>query len=323
MDYDAILHIGAGKTGSSAIQTFLRNNRRSLEQYGFAVPSADFRFIPQVTGHHVFTLQKYFDAEGVGLFHRLNIMMQARDNRTVILSAENMSNGNNHQYFTRFCQEYRTKVIFYIRRQDEYLASAWQQWFSKVHTDIADWVESALKTTAHWERIIDNWRGIIGAGNLEPRVFERQYFHNADVVHDFASALGLPAEAHQTLTFTSEEINASFSNIITSLVSGRKDIFENAHDEKFYRFIIGLTGDRYLGSGNISLLSRASRERIIAHYDEENERLRAKYFPQQQGLFAPLDHAKYRYADEIDLQAEQSAFMLDVITAAFRAHQQG
>jgi hypothetical protein len=320
--FDAILHIGAGKTGSSAIQTFLRENARALNQYGFAVPANDFRFLPQIAGHQVFGFQKFFDAGGVGLFHRLNFMMQAREGRTVILSAENISNGDNYRYFKKFCQEFRTKVIFYIRRQDDYFASAWQQWFGKVHTDIDAWLDGAMKHSAHWGDIIDHWAGMVGGGALLPLVFERQYFHAGDVVQDFAAALGLDDHARQNLKFSQKEINPSFNHVITSLVAGRGDVFENAHDDKFYKFIIDLTGNRYIGGGDISLISRAGRERIIAHYQEENERVRAEYFPDRAALFAPLDHGKYRYADEVDLRGEQLQLLLDVVISAFNAQKE-
>jgi hypothetical protein len=317
--FDAILHIGAGKTGSSAIQAFLRDNVPALNLLGFAIPGSDFRFVPQISGHQVFGFQKFFDAEGVGLFHRLNFMMQAREGRTVVLSAENISNGENYRYFRKFCQEFRTKVIFYIRRQDDYLASAWQQWFGKVHADIDAWLDGAMRHSAHWGDTIDRWSEIIGAGEVVPRVFERQYFQAGDVVRDFALALGLDATELGELTFTEREINSSFSHVITSLVAGRRDVFENAHDDKFYKFVTGLTGRRYIGGGDISLISRAGRERIVEHYRAENERVRARYFPERAALFAPLDHGKYRYAEEIDLRDEQLKLALDVLVAAFNA----
>ncbi len=319
--FDAILHIGAGKTGSSAIQAFLRENAPALKQYGFAIPSQEFRFVPQISGHQVFGFQKFFDAEGVGLFHRLNFMMQAREGRTVILSAENISNGENYRYFRKFCQEFRTKVIFYIRRQDDYLASAWQQWFGKVHTDIDAWLDDAMRRTGHWGQTLDRWAEIAGAGELVPRVFERQYFEGGDVVRDFAGLLGLRADESRNLTFSARDINSSFNHVITSLVAGRRDVFENGHDDRFYKFVTGLTGRRYIGGGDLSLISRAGRERIVEHYREENERVRAEYFPDRVWLFAPLDHAAYRYADEIDLRGEQLKLLLDVVISAFKEQQ--
>jgi hypothetical protein len=317
--YDAILHIGAGKTGSSAIQAFLRTNAPVLSQYGFAIPSQEFRFVPQISGHQVFGFQKFFDADGVGLFHRLNFMMQAREGRTVILSAENISNGENYRYFRKFCQEFRTKVIFYIRRQDDYLASAWQQWFGKVHADLDAWLDGAMRNSAHWGQVIDCWSGMIGAGDVVPRVFERKYFEAGDVVQDFAIALGLSEAERTNLILTAREINPSYSHVITSLVAGRRDLFETAHDNRFYKFIAELTAGRYTGGGDLSLISRAGRARIVAHYEQENERVRATYFPERATLFAPLDHETYRYADEVDLRGEQVKFLLDVVISAFNA----
>jgi len=59
MNYDIVLHIGANKTGSSAIQRFAQKNRASLLNRGFAIPDRTLGWSDKVTGEHVFTLQSW------------------------------------------------------------------------------------------------------------------------------------------------------------------------------------------------------------------------------------------------------------------------
>lgn len=312
-DIDLILHIGAGKTGSSAIQTFLRQNHRALAEFGFAVPDVELKFTRRIGGHHVFALQQFFNAKGKELYHRLNHMMASRPQPMVILSAENLSNPGNFKYFKRICAEYRTAVIFYIRRQDEYFASAWQQWYSKIRGDLDGWLADAMKTSGHWHEIICAWESV--ADRVIPRVFERRRLPDGDVVRDFVAALGLPDD--EQFVYPGRDVNPSYSNVITSIFAGRRDLFENIHDNRLYDYIHSLTGDKYVGSGDLSLLTRQQREFIVEQFQAENEQVRSRYFPDLESLFSPLDHAKYTYANETDISAEQIRLLTDIVSAGF------
>jgi hypothetical protein len=317
-DYDAILHIGAGKTGSSAIQTFIRENHIWLRRQGVAVPNAHFRFAENIGGHHVFACQEFFNAGGVGFYHRLNHMMAQRPSRTVLLSAENISNGGNETFFKRFCSEYKTKVIFYIRRQDEFLASAWQQWNAKTRSDIDGWLKEATTNLAHWDKTIAAWEGVVGQGNVVPRVFERKRLPEGNVVLDFLHALDIGWNGDKSgLNFEGGEVNQSYDNVITSIFAGRRDLFENAHDDKFYQFIVESSGGKFRGTGNLSLISREWREKIISHYEPGNTAIKERFFPDEASLFMPLDHAKYRYAEDIDLAQAQRKALIDIVSSLY------
>ena len=94
--------------------------------------------------------------------------------RAVLISAENLSNGANFQFFNKILPSMDCKVILYIRRQDELLTSSWQQWHSKVETDINAWLILALQQYGHWLRCIDM------AGNRlpEPEMSQYGYIRN-------------------------------------------------------------------------------------------------------------------------------------------------
>ena len=320
-DHRVILHIGAGKSGSSAIQSFLRENVGALKDRGIVVPAQDLTLRPRISGHSVFALQKFFEKRGEGLFKQLDGLMGKIGDARLLISAENMSNAQNQRFFAEFCERYPTKVVFYIRRQDDFLASAWQQWHSKVRSDLDGWLDDALESYGHWLRTIRRWERIVGVGNVVPRIFERQSLPGGDVIRDFIDVLALDPTG---LIIPTGDVNPSYSNLLTAAVAGRRDLFEGPHDDAFYRFVASLSpnGSSHgsgSGDGSFSLLSRAQRERIMTHYAEENETIRRRFFRKQNTLFTPIDHARYRYIDEHDPRDAQIAMLLDIVSQAFKS----
>lgn len=312
-----ILHIGANKTGSSAVQSFLRLNFKTLRSLGYRVPDRELGLTDKITGEHVFATQGFINrAEPTGLAGKLASLMQAPES-TVIVSAENLSNGQNFQYFNPALQGLNCKVILYIRRQDELLTSSWQQWNSKREVDFNAWLILALQRLGHWKRCIDGWESVVGAGNVMLRLFQRSDLVNADVVDDFISLLGLPDPIPDFLKPDSL-VNPSYSDVITPLVSGSKFLFDSEHDGKFYDMVGELTGDAYVAQQKISLLSRAQREKIIEYYRPQNEAICRKYFPGRPRLFEAVDHSKYEYLTADELTKRQLEFLASLIYGLYK-----
>src|SRR6516225_8307473 len=98
MTKSLVLHIGANKTGSSAIQTFLRLNSDVLPRFEIKVAASDMSLEGAVSGDQVFFIQSLLDNIKTGrntLDKRLKQLMGRIPNgSTLLLSAENLANPN-------------------------------------------------------------------------------------------------------------------------------------------------------------------------------------------------------------------------------------
>ena len=308
------LHIGAAKTGSSAIQSFIRRNRYFFAEKGFEIPDRMMQLGTKVTGEHVIALQEMLSDPDPS---RLRAAFEAlRDQpeagKAILISAENLSNPGHHKQIADVLDGFDASVILYIRRQDDLLTSAWQQWHSKTENDFQGWLIRGLRQYGHWDRIIDNWEGVVGKGRVTVRLFERNEMIEGDLRRDFLQCLGLDAKTTEA-EFEPELSNPSYSDVITSLVAGNTDIFKNAHDNAFYHMIGKMTGDYYVESQKVSLLNKAQRDSIVLYYREINKRVCENYFPGRAQLFSPVDHSRYQYLDAAEMLERQMKFLAHLV----------
>jgi hypothetical protein len=314
-----LFHIGAAKTGSSAIQTFLRRNAPALAESGFIVPDRFLGLGGNITGEHVWAIQERINArDKEGLAARLAEAAElAGDGKTLLMSAENLSNLGNHRYLIEAMRGRDARVIVYIRRQDELLTSAWQQWHSKIESDFTAWLLKGVRSYGLWDRLIADWEDVVGARNVDVRIFEREAMVDNDLLKDYVTAIGL-AERKSAFEYDFGVVNPSFSDIITPLVAGNKRVFEDSNDNRFFNFVAKIDPEMFAKGKKVSLISRATRESICAYYQEINNTICKKYFPDRNNLFSPVDHNKYNYLEGDTLTHAQMRFLLEF---TYRSHQ--
>jgi len=286
-----VLHIGANKTGSTAIQEFLRLNVASLPSFGFNVAPSDLTPDGPVTGHHVWLMEELrpdIAAGRVLIVDRIErLFQQSNKPENLILSAENLANHNGgEQLFAEVAQRYDIRVILYIRRQDELELSSWQQWDSKVSADFWAWLIRGVGLRGDWARVLRAWEKIVPRENITVRLYERARMLDGDVIADFANVLGLSERLLQ-LQRPSGNVNPSYSEALLDLVKGNSRLFRSKHDSDFYNIVEQLTGRAYHRRQRESLITHQQRIAILERYRVSNEWVRANYFPKvRDSLFA-------------------------------------
>lgn len=206
----------------------------------------------------------------------------------------------------------------YLRRQDEFLLSAWQQWHSKIETDFWAWLVSRVGTLGNWSAYLERWENVLPRDKINVRVYERPKLKGKEVIADFYSMLGVSKPLSE-LNYPENTVNPSFSDAIMDLVKGNELIFEGIHDNAFYHFVAEMTGDKYKKSSRQSPITFPQRQAILERYEEQNNWIRESYFPEASGpLFAPPKESDYGYAPPDSLGQEQLEFLTAMLYRMYK-----
>jgi hypothetical protein len=282
-----VLHIGANKTGSSAIQEFLGLNCEALARRGVMVAPSDLMRGGTVTGQHVpFIEHLRFDmAFGRKIVaERIALLMRDLPERgTLVVSAENLSNLNGtHELFADTIPKHNVQVILYIRRQDELLLSSWQQWGSKTTGDFWAWAVGAAGQRGNWRLTLEPWEAMAAREHIVVRIYDRAKMFKQNVVADFLQTIGRGSEL-QEFQMPAVPANRSYSDAVVDFVKGNPLLFRDMHDNAVYGIIETLTGDRFVRNPRESVITHEERMALLQKYAAANAWVQNRYFANSNG----------------------------------------
>lgn len=124
------LHIGQPKTATTSIQNFLAVNREQLIKKGWLYPNA----ARQYAAHHL--LGNFFRAQPIhwigsadpsAVMQELMHEIEETGCDNIIMSTESLYFAENHARFRDYFKAFDVSVVVFLRRQDEWLESAYQE----------------------------------------------------------------------------------------------------------------------------------------------------------------------------------------------------
>jgi hypothetical protein len=181
-------------------QDFLEANLDSLRSKGFLVANNDFAFpeTGKAAANPVGALEQLHDQGEAGaqriqarlreLHARLTTKGSGFDK--AVISAENLCNPGFSTAFAPALDLFDVHLIYYVRRQDEWLISAWKQWGIKAGKSLDEFCLEGTKTRyPAFTVALQRWEPFATQVRLKP--LHKSALHQGGVTQDFAHAIGL------------------------------------------------------------------------------------------------------------------------------------
>lgn len=287
-----IIHIGTPKTGTSTIQQFLSENQSQLNEAGFSYPiiqKGKFKYINGAILDN-YIINGYVDKENAGWKAFWKDVKGLLQNRYVIISWENISLSYNlNDFFSAVKNEYENIcVIVYLRRQDRYLESLWNQavkFGACNKMSFYPWV--SMRSLAYKEKIDTIAQGI-GKENMLVRVYEKEQFQGErqNLLSDFLYALHIEIDWNKCVFPQLSNNSALFGNFveikrrINQYLKPGTELAWDIDGVFMYYFTQSSAGVKHADG----MFSPKEREDFMKQYEEENAAIAREYLGRKDGV---------------------------------------
>mgnify|MGYP003126452722 CR=1 FL=1 len=292
-----LLHIGRHKTGTTAIQHFLWDNRSALRATGWLVPEAG----RVNAGHHGFSqalspgeIAPDQDLTKIKALVQLQRELADVDEQTrVVISSEAFQNCRPKDIGHAF-GAYEARVIVYLRNQLDYLPSAYAQ---RVHATeyqgtLEDYYHEMFRHGLDYCAFLHDWQGVFPDG------FTVRRYNPASVLDDFCSH-GLGVDLTQ-FTVREGDSNPSLNSLVTEFKRQLNALPEEQRlDPAAIYFLLPLLNQRFPAPR--VQVPRLIADDIIGCCRKPEARVARRYFDDE-ALF------EYRYSgpDEVPVLDENT-----------------
>lgn len=292
---DVVLHLGTGKTGTTTIQHLMQQSRAALADQGVLYPRS-----PGPVRHARLGLSLRSDDELAQMptWHQMRAQSPDRFRRrftrrlreeiaeaapsTVLFSDEALYGLMPHSVtlLRAFTDSLggRTRLVVYLRRQDEHLGSDYQQ---RVKTGevrrMAQWTgEHDRSATYAYARRLARWEEAMAPTTLVVRRFERSAFKDGSLEADFLHAAGLSGIEPTPIPRRNESLDAETVEFLRIL---------NLYLVEHGGATAGLIDHRGLvrrlvehSTGPVLTLPRADLEQFLSRWADTNREAAQRHF---------------------------------------------
>ncbi|WP_111745643.1 hypothetical protein [Salinisphaera orenii] len=211
------LHIGASKTGTSSLQSYLNDHRDWLQKQGFLVPKSErYNHHPLVqsilwkfSDYYKSAKKPPFQGNYASLWQRFHAEVEHSECPVVLVSSEMFpalaDAPVRHQSDTMIrwlgeqLKDFDVRVVCYLRPLDRSLKSQYKYFVKdrRVHLTMAEWVCQQLRHRSIYTEpttYLDRFVHQFGADNLILRYYDRSNLVNENVIDDFFDLIGLSSQ---------------------------------------------------------------------------------------------------------------------------------
>jgi hypothetical protein len=192
------LHIGLHKTGTTALQYLLLNNRSLLEQKGYLYPSTGLEDTPAHYGlaWSLDPNQKLpFSANEI--WGRLRQEIKQSKAQNIVLSSEDFIILEDLEELRQVTEDYNVKIIVYLRRQDYLVQSMYNQLVREPTIRLTVTIQEFIQRNMYnvlvyldFSHRLEVWKNNFGKNNIIVRVYEKAQLPEG-IFADFLEVIGL------------------------------------------------------------------------------------------------------------------------------------
>ncbi len=244
-----VLHAGAAKTGTTLVQKALHANREAFETRGYAV-LVRHDFETGTGGAHAHWRRRGASIDKVNVaFSRLrdqleqeSLMLSHEDLFATVSSFRKGPIYGPAADVLRIAQEEfrpeRTTLLFYVRRQDRFVESAYLQTVRMGSTlTFEEFMEPVTAERLHWDVLVDQMREALPEGaELKIKYFESIKTLTArGFVRDFFKATG--TGVNPKFTFNTQSVNRGYSDMALQMALFGNGLLERDDARKLRHFL--------------------------------------------------------------------------------------
>ena len=289
------LHIGTHKTATTWLQNIFINNIDVLHNNDL--------YYPTLAGKHhrlaaLATTCSRRKSQLANEEHWVKLKNEICDCKqsNILISSENfefnVAPGQIREYLGN---DFSFKIIVYLRRQDDYIESFYQQQirdFKPVRSEsIEDYIKENNYRYLDYEKLLGLWEGAFGRESMVVRIFDPKRLLDSSIDADFFSILD-KTDIIESLDYPSKKDVAQKRRMHPENLELLRYLNSAELNRHKYKHFVDSLLEIEVNQDSLRLLSLESRKRLIAKYADSNLRISQKYFSGN-SLFAPPEDEPY------------------------------
>ncbi|RME57092.1 hypothetical protein D6779_09440 [Candidatus Parcubacteria bacterium] len=327
MKKDLYLHIGMGKTGTTALQNFFWPNRALLVEYDIDYPDLGV----QSGAHHLLSphippfLKDHWNFRPVRSW--APVLANSAACSRVLLSSELIAWAA-EEIVMDFCavlkEYFKPRVVIYFRRQDNQIMAAYNQQV-KAGTqirNIQDVLEHQFERFDYGKKL-SPWVAGLGKEAIIVRPYERQQFYHGDLRHDFMHYV-FNVEVNDRFHIDRENRNPRLSPAVLEYKRYINNLMDPVSSSKFNEVLQEYSATLNEGHSDIFaehyLLSPSQRREILRRCDATNRMIAREFLGRSDGRLFYDDEPDENGAFRVN---ELSNAQMKEITAYIQKHKPG
>lgn len=338
-----ILHIGYGKTGTTALQNTLAHNRDALASQGVIYPDARVKGSWLRAANHNMVARAvagrlgWWGLRDEDYIAQFEAQRRSADAKVVLLSGEQFLGAvqpwdypDTEAYWRaqnsvvarlrQVLDGHRVTLIVYLRRQDDWVESAINQTIkygglmgSRLANGSVDEIVDMYAPRLDYARTLDLWASHFGEEAICVGVYERQRLRNGDLIDDFLHRVGIDPSSLARLPLDEADSNLRLSRDVLEFKRILNRVPRSKARERFLAETLRIVSREMVGWADESaypLLCPARREALLQEFAAGNADVARRYLGHTDGTLFTSPAAEDGGASYPGLSAETAVEIL-------------